>query len=702
MLKDLFLFVLNLSITASWVILAVTIIRFLLRKSPKKYSYYLWAAVAFRLACPVSFSSKISLLAMASASAVTLQEVPVSQMVYVQETDMPEKTIQTTPPAAETAVTPTKKKVDPYAVGSFLWVSGMAVLGIAGTISYGQIAQIIRHCERKGNLCYCDGIPSPFVFGLLHPVICLPLGLPKESNRYILAHERYHIRRGDHLVKLVGYVLCVIHWFNPLVWLAYRMMEQDMEMSCDEAVIAQGKAARKDYGRLLLSFGEQHSTLYKPLSFGETDIASRIKNILSFRKPKKSMAVIYAIAVTLAVIGCSVNPSSTSPTENPSVIWTQEPSMALDMVKEPSGYVSTFTAEGNRFVMASCFNLEGYSPSWFGNWTANAIIVAENGKQGIYDYNGNELYPLLVQPKDAYQIGISRFLTGENDLQFGYLTEKTGEMMGKGMVFSDDFRSALPCETMYIDPFEGDMFYVYSVMHDGQYGTLNLMDDTFTPQLPVKRYEICRQWKEGYMFEEEKVLVYDGRIIAKVDHGYDERLINGYYGYYRNGLKGMIKATEEKKITEAVYEDVKWFEEGLCPVKYNGRWGYINEEGKPVTEYLFDDASTLYDGKAYVAVNGLYGIIDLKATLANGIPVTHETCTVWEKEEPIMRITVLPDAINIRTAPSLKADITAKALQGSSYPVYETTEAEGYTWYRVGKDRWMADDGTWLAKVSSE
>ena len=167
--------------------------------------------------------------------------------------------------------------------------------------------------------------------------------------------------------------------------------------------------------------------------------------------------------------------------------------------------------------------------------------------------------------------------------------------------------------------------------------------------------------------------------------------------------------TTGEPITEFIYDDVKWFEDGYCPVMKDGKWGFIDETGTEVTDFIFDDVSGLYQGKTYVGLNGVYGIMDLRATLENGTDVTLDTCygtdipeelpesEKTKEDNTIGRVIVKIDNLNSRSASSTDGEKLAQVQKGSEYPVYEIWNNEGYTWYRIEENRWIADkDGNWV------
>lgn len=270
-MANLFLPVLKMSAVGGMVILAVILVRFVLRGAPKIYSYILWSVAAFRLLCPVTFASSISIFN------------------YVNDT-----------PSASVAETVTAvaagPKGDPMGILSLVWFSGIVVLVIYSIITYYRLKLRLKGAEYLyDNVYSAEALPSPFVMGFFSPVIYIPKGLSNEEREYVLKHERVHIKRCDHIVKLLAFGVLALHWFNPLCWLAFVLMSRDMEMSCDERVLRDGSSI-KVYGNALVSMATAaHFPSPGPISFGEVGVKRRVKNILSWKKPAIWITVISVI-----------------------------------------------------------------------------------------------------------------------------------------------------------------------------------------------------------------------------------------------------------------------------------------------------------------------------------------------------------------------------------------------------------------------
>ncbi len=317
-MTGLFYQVLDMSRTGSLVIMGVVLLRFLLKKAPKIFSYALWAVVLVRLLCPVSVEAPVSILpetepARQAIVSVSGPETMVSVRPQIEDGEL---IIRETQVGAEQPVIVTEA----YAMdtemdtGSWLfliWLSGMGVMALYSLISYWKLkARLVGAVPLEKGLYLADHIPSPFVLGFFFPKIYLPSALGGEERAYILLHERHHIRRGDHIFKALAFLALTIHWFNPLVWLAFILAGKDMEMSCDEAVVKRlGEGIRADYSASLLSFATGRRIFAgTPLAFGEGDPKSRIRNLLNWKKPKFWVIILSAVLCVVLALSLLTDP----------------------------------------------------------------------------------------------------------------------------------------------------------------------------------------------------------------------------------------------------------------------------------------------------------------------------------------------------------------------------------------------------------
>lgn len=308
--------VVSMSLTASLVILAICGARLLLRQAPKKFSYWLWAGAAFRLVCPFSFPAAFSLLALAPAAQTVAETGPLTEVSYLPGAGLPAAAPGVG--AADAALPQAAgagQALGLWEVLGLVWLLGAAALLIGALVAYlrvkGQVATAVKFAH---NVYECGAFRSPFVLGFFRPKIYIPFGLEPRQREHVLCHESAHIQRRDYLVKPLGFLLLTIHWFNPLVWLAFHLMSRDMEMSCDEKVLSQlGEEARREYSLSLLSIGSRRRfPAPNPLAFGETGVKERVVNVMKFRRAKRWVTVAAAVAVVAVTAACAANPAGES------------------------------------------------------------------------------------------------------------------------------------------------------------------------------------------------------------------------------------------------------------------------------------------------------------------------------------------------------------------------------------------------------
>lgn len=308
-MDKVFLSILNMSLTASFVIVVVCLARVFLRRAPKVISYALWAVVLFNLVCPLKFESAFSLIpfkAQAIPTDITTQAVPRINSGIAIVDNAVSGALPVPDAALGTSVNPLQVWT---AIGAYAWIVGVVLLLIYTVIAYARLKHRVSLAVRvEGNIYETDRIDSPFVLGLIRPRIYIPTGMGIAPYAQIIEHERTHIKRRDYLVSILTFTALALHWFNPLVWVAYTLMLRDMEGSCDEAVLRHsGMDIRRDYSSALLNFSRGKQSLSLPPAFGEQNVKVRIKNVLKIKKTS-TVTIITATILALAVfVGCAVN-----------------------------------------------------------------------------------------------------------------------------------------------------------------------------------------------------------------------------------------------------------------------------------------------------------------------------------------------------------------------------------------------------------
>ncbi len=320
-MNDLFLKIFNMSMTAVLLILAVILLRVLFKKAPKWISCILWALVAVRLLCPISFESPMSLLPSAEPvktsaedsapyldSGLILIDDVANEMLGHNEV---KKTAETVP-AANASQGPSRLTLV-VSIACGIWIAGVMGFTVYGIVSYLKLKKTVAASVKIGEgVLECDETDRPFILGVINPVIYLPSGLDGKMKEYVLEHEKAHLERHDHWWKPLGFVLLALHWFNPLCWVAYVLFGRDIELACDErAVRDMNKLDKAGYSQTLLDLGRPGNVISAcPVAFAEIGVKERVKSILNYKKPAIWM-IVTGLGCCVAVSGCFLtNPSS--------------------------------------------------------------------------------------------------------------------------------------------------------------------------------------------------------------------------------------------------------------------------------------------------------------------------------------------------------------------------------------------------------
>ena len=342
-MNELFLKIINMSISASWLVMAVLILRLVLKKAPKWVNVLLWGIVAVRLICPFSFESALSLIPSAET--------------------FPEKAISGPSFDVQTGITPVDNRINDYLgdryfegvtvpanngnhmmnILSIVWTIGILLLIAYTVISYWRLHREIDTAVRyKDNLFQSENVSSPFVLGLIKPRIYLPFSINGQDLEHVVAHEQAHIRRKDHWWKPLGFLLLTVHWFNPFVWLSYVLLCRDIELACDEKVIRElGNEQRADYTQALVACSINRRTIAAcPLAFGEVGVKERVKSVMNYQKPAFGI-VLLAVIACVGVAVCFLTNPITADDHFGTAIYEPTPSEQIDEKYDNEEFVIT-------------------------------------------------------------------------------------------------------------------------------------------------------------------------------------------------------------------------------------------------------------------------------------------------------------------------------------------------------------------------
>ena len=314
-MNELFLKIINMSISASWLVLAVLILRFVLKKAPKWINVLLWGIVAIRLICPFSFESTLSLIPSAETIPLNIgmDTTPtINSGISAINNAVNPIISQSNTPMAGASVNLLQITIGIY---EYIWIFGMIALALYTAISYWRLRCKVDTAVRyKDNIFQSENVSFPFVLGIIKPRIYLPFKMNGQYLEYVVAHEQAHICRKDHWWKPLGFLLLMIHWFNPLMWLAYVLLCRDIELACDEKVIKElGNEQRGDYTQALVACSVNRRMIAAcPLAFGEVSVKERVKSVMNYKKPA-FWVIIISVIVCVGVAVCFLtNPKQDS------------------------------------------------------------------------------------------------------------------------------------------------------------------------------------------------------------------------------------------------------------------------------------------------------------------------------------------------------------------------------------------------------
>ena len=336
-MSSFFLEIVNMSISASWIVLAVLLLRLLLKKAPKWITVLLWGFVAVRLICPFSIESAMSLI---PSSETINTDIMVEGDFMVENDSVVEHKplIDTGVPIINDAVNPIiEENFSPepemesqgdisktpmqviISILSWGWVGGMVVMLAYTVISYLRVKNKIGTAVLlRENIFQSENVVSPFVLGVVKPRIYLPFHMNEQDIEHVIAHENAHIRRKDHLWKPFGFLLLTLHWFNPFIWIGYVLLCRDIELACDEKVVKEFDNQQKaDYAQALVTCSVNRRMIAAcPIAFGEVGVKDRVKSILNYKKPAFWIIIVAVLAGVIAAVCFLTDPVSEKDTVN--------------------------------------------------------------------------------------------------------------------------------------------------------------------------------------------------------------------------------------------------------------------------------------------------------------------------------------------------------------------------------------------------
>lgn len=566
-MTEIFLKIVNMSISASYIVLAVLILRLLLKKAPKWIAVVLWGIVAVRLVCPFSIESALSL-------------IPSSEVV--SPAIMTDST-----PKINTGISAINQAVNPVIGGSFtpdsttsanplrlwiptfaiIWIIGMVALIVYTVISYAKVRRKIGTAVLlRDNIYQSENVNSPFVLGIIKPRIYLPFNMNGKDAEHVVAHETAHIRRKDHLWKPLGFLLLTLHWFNPLMWLGYVLLCRDIELACDEKVIKElDRDARADYSEALLNCSVNRRTIAAcPLAFGEVGVKGRVKSVLSYKKPAFWIIVAAVVACVAVAVCFLTNPKDNSYDETDS----NDSSFAWDFPLENDYiYIQDLGCDVEDVKIAfEKARFEDGELVFDIRWTNESAETIDIGPDfEVYKYNGSTFEKL------------------ENKGAWNYYRDL---LAGKGTDSDVVLTGTIPYETTA----SYNLSAHYDVLAPGKY-----------------RFEAHGAWIEFKIIDNFDVIsgVYDTATFD-VDGDGKEENCSLRYGH-TSGLFSFIFSVRDKETGETKYETDYILAQAFEPSFQKGADGKMKvrgiRQGENPETHLFD--ISIEDGNVILTENGV-------------------------------------------------------------------------------------------------
>lgn len=442
-MESLFLTLVNMSITATWVVLAFTILRPLLKKVPKWVNCFLWGVVGLRLCVPFSFESVFSLIPTTQTipSDITMSKNPQidTGVGIVNEVVNPVISESFTPDPSYSA-NPLQVIVG---VASYIWVVGLVLMVIYCVVSYILLKRkVSASVHYNNNIYYCDNIETPFILGVIKPKIYIPSGVNESDLVFIIGHEKSHLKRKDYLIKPFSFLLLSVYWFNPAIWLWYILLCRDIESACDEKAIKfYDDEYKKLYSTALLNCSTQKRIIMAcPVAFGETGVKQRIKSVLNYKKPAFWVVGVAIVLTTFLTIFFATNPQNSDfknviDEKGYEIISVELTSISMDTVADN---ILTRSPESERKFIPRFKIHETEKMSVF----LEKVDLSDDEKDFYLtfsiEYNALDDWGVIYSPYYKNENGYSYFLNLGDKVSFYSLTGDTGECLGEVISLGPD------------------------------------------------------------------------------------------------------------------------------------------------------------------------------------------------------------------------------------------------------------------------
>lgn len=695
-MNGIFLRIINMSISASWLVLAVLALRLLLKKAPKWVRVLLWGIVAVRLVCPFSIESPLSLVPSAQTVPMNI-EMDASPAIdsgidVLNSVVNPVISASFTPHPAASA-NPLQIWIP---IASILWIAGMVVMLLYTAVSYWQLRSKVRTAVLyRENIFQSEHVGSPFVLGIVRPKIYLPFKMDDKDLELVIAHEQAHIRRKDHWWKPLGFLLLAIHWFNPLVWLGYVLLCRDIELACDEKVIKELDNAQKaDYTQALLvcSIGRKRIAAC-PLAFGEVGVKERVRSVMNYKKPA-FWFVILAVVVCVAAAVCFL----TNPQDGNFDIMIDVPAGHKDTFlfssQEISPLKGNITLQADADVTVKLSQITGED-------TYEEMVPLSAGvpfklpvkrgvwyKVGILPKNSSAVAVTVRLNVDHVQVRITEEVTPDYfTFEAEILEIQDGYFLVEPVPGSTELKCAdrieIPMQKMdpSQEPQVGDIIVIqYNGMmqetypaRPGEIYSIKVRQEEVWALIPMVMVDGQLYLTTGYESQkEERVDAFDGEITSQVD-GSERPTENGQsnfgkgYGYQYGTTEGTIE----------IYMDGKW-------------WIYATEEAREKIQFpTSSETGRGNETYRYFLTVGAEGVVRFEVSTSSASGGFQKANGAAYKKGDRVWLESLDGCKDLRGLEITAFDKDGEVIWTASVP--DTEENVGFT--HLKQDDWEITDG---------
>lgn len=585
-MEQVFLELLNMSITASWLVLAIIIFRWIFKKAPKSLCVILWALVGIRLICPFSVESILSLIPSTETvpqNIMYMQNPEINSGIHALNSTINPVISDVFAPNPATSANPLQIVV--Y-IASHIWVLGMIVMVLYTTISYICLKRKVREAVPiRDKVWMCDRIETPFILGVIRPNIYLPSSMSEEDVTYVLAHEKAHIKRHDHWWKPLGFALLTVYWFNPIIWIAYVLLCRDIELACDEKVLNEmGTEIKRAYSMALINCSVPRKMIAAcPLAFGEIGVKERVKTVLNYKKPAFWVMIIAVVASVIVTVCFLTNPIETNEDEKPKHTVSVSSSVYAN-VDLSENVLSAEDAQ----VVVNILEIANWEDD-YNNRVMGTFYFVVDGVNLIYSdtegmfYNEEELQSVYINEADrllvnqiVYKYLYSSFTDSKATEWFDFLTDFEG--VDETMVYEHADLQGMKFEYYLggITIYNGN-----TVIREISPCINAFFCDLTQDGIP----ELCMTWCFGSGLIDERVVVYDS--VQDVFYKLEER---GYYDYVLSLLDETLIVTKVKYSTDEIVA------QGPIVLEENSESGelYLKILSENSNEVIYELSSGIY------------------------------------------------------------------------------------------------------------